>query len=150
MGLTEPLSGYNGAMRELKPTWFWVCEHKECGWRWIAEGVVPPEKCAKCKRRGWHTKAASIVEPEPVAIVPEPIGELLPPAGKVDVHDLRALVAGVKAGTVPSGSIVPEPVERVPCPYRDLPNEAGDIYGCALAIGHKGRHQPGPKVGDIW
>jgi len=42
------------------------------------------------------------------------------------------------------------PVEREPCPYREPDMESGDVYGCALALGHRGKHVRGPKVGDIW
>lgn len=33
----------------------WKCEYPECGHIWIATGEDPPEQCAKCKKRKWHT-----------------------------------------------------------------------------------------------
>lgn len=39
-----------------KQDWVWQCEHKGCGHKWLASGVEAPEQCAKCKKRGWHTK----------------------------------------------------------------------------------------------
>lgn len=47
-----PAFRYDGAMRENRPCW--VCELDGCGGAWMATGEVPPEKCSKCKRRGWH------------------------------------------------------------------------------------------------
>jgi hypothetical protein len=32
----------------------WKCDRPECGWVWIAKGITPPEKCAKCKSRIWN------------------------------------------------------------------------------------------------
>lgn len=52
---------YNGPMR--LQVWSWRCELGGCGHTWLAAGVDPPAKCAKCKKRGWHKK--DIVHPSP-------------------------------------------------------------------------------------
>ena len=36
--------------------WAWRCELQGCGHTWLATGIDPPQKCAKCKKRGWHKK----------------------------------------------------------------------------------------------
>lgn len=33
----------------------WKCEYEECGWIWLAAGDEAPAKCAKCRKRRWHT-----------------------------------------------------------------------------------------------
>ena len=38
--------------------WAWRCEF--CAKTWLAGGIDPPAQCSKCKRRGWHTKGASV------------------------------------------------------------------------------------------
>ena len=36
----------------------WKCEYDDCGWIWLAAGDDAPEKCAKCRRRRWHTEGS--------------------------------------------------------------------------------------------
>ena len=33
----------------------WVCDYADCGHVWLAVGETLPEKCAKCRRRGWNS-----------------------------------------------------------------------------------------------
>lgn len=47
---------YNGSMR--LQVWAWRCELDGCGHTWLAAGIDPPAKCAKCKKRSWHKKDA--------------------------------------------------------------------------------------------
>lgn len=35
----------------------WQCEYPDCGHVWIASSEVPPEQCARCRKRKWHTLA---------------------------------------------------------------------------------------------
>jgi hypothetical protein len=70
--------------------WLWKCEREGCGHKWMANDIVPPAKCAGCKRRGWHTigKAEGDVLPvarprierpaRAIAQVVEDIGETCP------------------------------------------------------------------------
>lgn len=123
-----------------------------------------PDRCAssKCRKRSWNKLAAQSLGavdplPGPVAGVLHPVSESTPVVdlSALPVADRLAVArAALARVSEPRGELLP-PVGvvsavRVPCPYRDLPNEAGDILGCALDAGHKGRHVPGPKVGDIW
>ncbi len=39
----------------------WKCEYEDCGWVWLAAGDESPEKCAKCRRRRWHTPGSEEV-----------------------------------------------------------------------------------------
>jgi hypothetical protein len=32
----------------------WRCEYEDCGHRWVAASKEAPDKCGKCRRRGWH------------------------------------------------------------------------------------------------
>ena len=92
----------NGTMR--KQVWCWVCEL--CGHTWIASGIDAPEQCAKCKRRGWHTKAVHVAD-EP-RHSPLPQAEPIPAGHKPTMADLRSICAG----NVPKQSIPDsEPVE---------------------------------------
>jgi hypothetical protein len=99
-------------MREQRSVWFWICEHKDCSWKWLADGIDPPEKCAKCKRRGWHSKSAPAVkvaaidrstntvwlEPATPANDGIPTIEVMPTEElKVGKADLEALVSGIMA-----------------------------------------------------
>lgn len=51
----------------------WKCELDGCGYEWAAKDKLPPDKCAGCKKRGWHkTKTTAEVVRESVAkIVPD-------------------------------------------------------------------------------
>ena len=45
----------------------WKCEYADCGHEWLVAGEAP-EKCAKCRRRGWNKEGARTVlvgEPSP-------------------------------------------------------------------------------------
>ena len=83
----------NGTMR--KQVWCWQCEL--CGHTWIASGIDAPEQCAKCKRRGWHTKQAD---------VPRAVESPIPAGHKPTMSDLRSICAG----NVPR-QVDPEPAE---------------------------------------
>jgi hypothetical protein len=39
----------------------WKCEYEDCGWIWLAKGDEPPEKCAGCRCRRWHTPGSEEV-----------------------------------------------------------------------------------------
>jgi predicted nucleic acid-binding Zn-ribbon protein len=32
----------------------WMCDHEGCGHVWLKMSDKVPERCAKCRRRGWH------------------------------------------------------------------------------------------------
>jgi hypothetical protein len=61
----------------------WKCEYPECGHIWIATGEDPPEQCAKCKKRKWHTPGS------------EEVVEVSAPArksnGKLNAHDKKRM-----------------------------------------------------------
>jgi hypothetical protein len=164
-------------MRAIRECDVWICDYPECLGFWLAQSDKVPEKCPKCKRRGWHQqlstaelirkalpvaaeKITGLTEADVEAIarrvfheewsaVPVEMDEpeeLLAVSG--NLADKLAVARAALASV--GGSSVPAIVPNEPCPWRDPPDEAGDIYGCALRIGHKGRHVKGPKVGDIW
>lgn len=97
----------------------WRCEYESCGHRWIAASKEAPEKCGKCRRRGWHKtlttaelvrqagvglderirQIAREVFEEAMAGLPmeevQDVPHVVPqPAGKPDMDKLRAIYAG--------------------------------------------------------
>jgi hypothetical protein len=66
----DPHLWYNGPMRIQE--WCWYCER--CHHKWLCLSIDAPEKCAKCKRRNWHTKrttAEPVVFSGPRVVIPE-------------------------------------------------------------------------------
>ena len=59
-------------MRTIRDVW--RCEI--CGHEWLAINSVPPQKCAKCKSRRWHTQ--EIAKP-PVPAHYSPVAPSLEP-----------------------------------------------------------------------
>jgi hypothetical protein len=33
------------------------CDYPNCEHEWLAASIAPPEKCSKCRRRGWNSKS---------------------------------------------------------------------------------------------
>jgi len=68
----------------------WKCEYEDCGWIWLAKGDEPPEKCAGCRRRRWHTPGS--VEVVEVSASPR---KTIPPRkksnGKLNAHDEKRM-----------------------------------------------------------
>ena len=74
-----------------------------CGHRWLASGVDAPAKCAKCKRRGWHTKAVHVAD--------EPQHIPLPQAEPIPAHPNMDALRSICAGNVPMAEPDPAPAE---------------------------------------
>lgn len=71
----------------------WQCEYTDCGHTWLAtDPNKPPDQCARCRRRGWHSaeatqnnsaksqkksvpRPARKQKPEPAKAAPAPIVE---------------------------------------------------------------------------
>jgi hypothetical protein len=92
-------------------------------------------------REEWSLIPAEVDDIDPVH-VPDLTG--VPLSDKLAVA--RAALASV--GHPAAAALSAQPFE--PCPHQDPADEAGDIYGCALYLGHKGKCVRGAKVGDIW
>ena len=126
-------------MREQ--AWIWVCEL--CGHRWLASGVDAPAKCAKCKRRGWHTKAVHVADEPRHGPLPqaEPTIQAVvnPLSAKLS---LLASIPGLKTGaTLDDSPIVP--FRDIESDHAEVPIclfdwwEDGEHYECLMDKGHK-------------
>ena len=144
----------------------WKCD--ECGFRWI-RGEIWPDRCAssKCRKRSWNKLAkqsVGAVDPlqvghggtlavEPVAL-PDVEDEPVADVSALSLADKKAVALAAIASAGKPKPLTPGPSQpaysREPCPYTEPDLESGDVFGCSLTLGHKGRHARGAKVGDIW
>ena len=109
--------------------WAWECEL--CGHRWLAVGIEAPAKCAKCKRRNWHTKAV-----QSVSIEPDPEPETTAPS-----QDRESSPRLSDFISIPD----PEPVKM--CSHVEYDGETGEWYGCRMPEhSNKVKCQRGQKV----
>jgi hypothetical protein len=81
----------------------WKCEYPDCGHEWISGHAIspeskgdprPPDKCAKCRRRKWHTvrpedKLAISDEFKSVVRIPAPPVKLKSEAPSREVYESR-------------------------------------------------------------
>ncbi len=95
-------------------TWakVWKCEHLDCLYRWIAaDPLKPPLKCARCKRRGWHTGKDYTAEPAggpgPPAAELEPLPPPVAPPSSLDAIKARL-------GLQPAADLVAPPGAGLP------------------------------------
>jgi hypothetical protein len=119
----------------------WQCELDLCGHIWLAAGIDAPAKCAKCKRRGWHTKEAKVaqlVEQDSRKVLVAGSNPVL--GSKPDMQALRDICAG--KSPIPSGeskaSIQEAYFDRVYeipiCGFRWW--EDGEQFECLMDKGH--------------
>lgn len=168
--LATPLGRIGGTLERMRDTReVWVCELDGCGHVWLASSKLPPDRCAKCKRRAWHvTKTTGelirekapdiddrirrIVREEMAARpngttngpairhnVPEP--QIIPPPARPSLDSLRNICAGL---TTPQPL---EPADRPPCDFTQYDDQTGETHRCGL-LAHpaKVKHTRGPKV----
>ena len=101
----------------------WQCELEGCGHVWIAAGEEPPEQCARCKKRKWHTEGR--FELAPGALAPQ--------------RELRTDAVATTGGKVTISTDVPRPnfadlARTVPGikVAIQLDRPAHDVAGCRI------------------
>jgi hypothetical protein len=138
--------------------WAWRCEVVGCGHTWLAQDVIAPPQCSRCKSRKWHTKQEAPVRFEeklssfvPVEEVPFIYPGVTDPSPLVversQVTPLSELTA--KYGLAPASSLLTDPEAAKPkvnvaavepaeipiCGHKWW--EDGERYECLMDAGHK-------------
>jgi hypothetical protein len=141
----------------------WRCEYEDCGHRWVAASREAPEKCGKCRRRGWHktettaelVKTSGIGLDERIRKVARevfeemmaglPVEEVEGPAAAADDDSLAGRMAAAQAALASIGQ--PKVVEVMSsvatagaiCGMESFNDGDGEVYRCCLP-------PHGPKV----
>lgn len=165
------IDGTLGRMRDTREVW--VCELDGCGHVWLASSKLPPDRCAKCKRRAWHvtkTTGELIREKAPEITldleerirrivreewVARPNGVTNGPPTRYNVAEPEILPPAARPSLdslrdICAGLTTPlpiEPADRPACDFTQYDPDTGETYQCGLsAHPAKVKHTRGPKV----
>ena len=134
-----------------KQGWLWQCELVECGHEWIARGIDAPEQCAKCKKRGWHTKGVSEA-PRAMISASEPLDAPMPKKSIKNLDALRDICNRPqleRKNPTPSeiyAAVVEEMVAISWCSRTGYDETDGETYACGLRAGHRGQCTKGIRL----
>jgi hypothetical protein len=116
-------------MREQ--VWAWRCEW--CSHKWLASGTEAPNQCPKCKKRKWHTKNQSAIDP-----IPEPGNELK----LMYTTPITSSFDGLKMNSAFKQFLAHQNLQEKPkseedvlvtrCAYTEYDEQTGETMACGL------------------